>query len=69
MTVGDVGWIVIVNGLVQLSGLLALGFLAVRGLRELREVARMTRAVAGLVHQESDTTRTRLDELLGPRSR
>ncbi len=34
-----------------------------------RDVARMTRAVAGLVYQEEEKTRTRLDELFarGPR--
>lgn len=32
--------------------------------RMLREVARIGRAVAGLVYQEEEKTRTRLDELL-----
>ncbi len=33
--------------------------------RMTREVARIGRAVAGLVYQEEEKTRTRLDELLG----
>ena len=32
--------------------------------RILREVTRITRAVAGLVHQEEEKTRARLDELI-----
>lgn len=33
--------------------------------RMTREVVRMTRAVAGLVYQEEEKTRARLDELFG----
>lgn len=53
---------VFVNGLVQLTGLLVLGIVLVRGHRE---VVRMSRALAGLVYQESDKTRARIDEVLG----
>jgi hypothetical protein len=60
----NLSWIVVVNGLVQLSGLLLLGVFLVRGHREM---IRMTRAVAGLVYQENERTRARIDEALGPR--
>jgi hypothetical protein len=60
MTLDGLSWIVIVNGVVQLSGLLLLGVVLVRGHRE---VVRMSRAVAGLVYQESEKTRARIDEL------
>jgi hypothetical protein len=65
MIVDSLSWIVIVNGLVQLSGLLLLGIFLVRGHRE---VVRMSRAVAGLVYQESEKTRAHLDEALRRRS-
>ncbi|MGH7326567.1 MAG: hypothetical protein ACREJ9_18250 [Candidatus Rokuibacteriota bacterium] len=60
MTLDGLSWIVIVNGLVQLSGLLLLGIILVRGHREM---VRISRAVAGLVYQESEKTRARIDEL------
>jgi hypothetical protein len=66
MTLKNLGWIVIANGLVQLAGLLLLGVFLVRGHRE---VVRMTRAVAGLVYQESERTRARIDEVLRHPSR
>jgi len=61
MTLEGLTWIVVVNGLVQLAGLVLLGVLLVRGQRE---IARMTRAVAGLVYQEEEKTRTLLKDLL-----
>lgn len=60
MTLDNLSWIVIVNGLVQLSGLLLLGIILVR---DYREMVRISRAVAGLVYQESEKTRARIDEL------
>ncbi len=61
-TLAGVTWIVEVNGLIQLSGLVVI-------IRYNRQLARMSRAVAGLVYQESDKTRARLDELFGRDSR
>ena len=55
-------WIVVLNGLIQVSGLIVI-------IRYELQLARMTRAVAGLVYQESDKTRARLDELFGRDSR
>ena len=57
MTLEGLGWIVVVNGVVQLVGLILL----VLGQRD---IARMTRAVAGLVYQEEEKTRTLLSELV-----
>ncbi|MGH7334278.1 MAG: hypothetical protein ACREKS_16345 [Candidatus Rokuibacteriota bacterium] len=62
MTLEGLSWIVIANGLVQLAGLVMM-------IRNHREIVRMTRGLAGLVYQESEKTRARLDELLGPASR
>jgi hypothetical protein len=62
MTLEGLSWIVITNGLVQLAGLILM-------IRNHREIVRMTRGLAGLVYQESERTRARLDELLGPASR
>jgi hypothetical protein len=62
MTLEGLSWIVIANGLVQLAGLILM-------IRNHREIVRMTRGLAGLVYQESEKTRARLDELLGPASR
>jgi hypothetical protein len=62
MTFEGLSWIVIANGLVQLAGLILM-------IRNHREIVRMTRGLAGLVYQESEKTRARLDELLGPASR
>ena len=61
MTLEGLTWIVVVNGLVQLAGLVLLGVFLVHGQRE---IARMTRAVAGLVYQEEEKTRTLLKDLL-----
>ena len=66
MTLEGLAWIVIVNGLVQLAGLIVMLVMMIRGHRE---IVRMTGGVAGLVYQESEKTRTRLDELLGHHSR
>ena len=66
VTLEDLSWIVIANGLVQLSGLVLMIVITIRGQRE---IVRMTRAVAGLVYQESERTRARLDELFGPSAR
>jgi len=55
-------WIVVVNGLVQLAGLIVM-------IRNHREIVRMTGGVAGLVYQESEKMRARLDELVCPHSR
>ncbi len=60
MTLEGLGWMVFVNGFVQLTGLLVLGSVLVRGHRD---VVRMSRALAGLVYQESEKTRARIDEL------
>ncbi len=64
MTLEGLGWIVFVNGVVQLAGLviLILGQRAIA--RSAEEIARMTRAVAGLVYQEEEKTRALLKELL-----
>jgi hypothetical protein len=62
MTLEGLTWIVLVNGLVQLAGFMVM-------VRNHREIVRMTRSVAGLTYQESEKTRARLDELLGPDSR
>ncbi len=62
MTLEGLTWIVVMNGLVQLAGLVVM-------IRNHREIVRMSRGVAGLVYQESEKTRARLDELLGPGSR
>jgi hypothetical protein len=64
MSLADLGWIVIVNGLVQLAGLLVLVILAVKGLRAVSDISRMVRAVAGLVVQEEEKTRGLVQELL-----
>jgi hypothetical protein len=66
MTLEGLSWIVITNGLVQLAGLI-LGLILM--IRNHREIVRMTRGLACLVYQESEKTRARLDELLGPASR
>ena len=65
MPVG-LSWIVIANGVVQLTGLIVILVIGVRGHREL---VRLSRGIAGLVYQESEKTRALLDELLGPASR
>ena len=62
MTLEGLSWIVIANGLVQLAGLILM-------IRNHREIVRMTRGLAGLVYQESEKTRARLDEFLCPASR
>ena len=69
MTLEGLSWIVIVNGLVQLAGLVAIIVMAVQAHREHREIMRLSRGVAGLVYQESERTRARLDELFGSGSR
>jgi len=56
MTLEGLTWIVVVNGLVQLAGFIVM-------IQNHREIVRMTRGVAGLVYQESEKTRARLDEL------
>lgn len=56
MTLEGLTWIVVVNGLVQLAGLVIL-------LLGQRDIARMLRVVAALVYQEEDKTRARLEEL------
>jgi hypothetical protein len=66
MTSEGLTWIVVVNGVVQLAGLILLAFVLVRGHRE---IARITRAVAGLVYQENEKTRARIEEALGRLSR
>ena len=62
----DLSWIVILNGGIQLTGLVVILALGIQGYRELR---RLGRATAGLVNQESEKTRARLDELFGSSSR
>ena len=69
MTHEGVAWVVVVNGLVQLTGLIVIITLGIIGIKGHRELTRMTRAVAGLVYQESDKMRARLDELFGRSSR
>jgi hypothetical protein len=56
MTLEGQTWIVVVNGLVQLAGFIVM-------IQNHREIVRMARGVAGLVYQESEKTRARLDEL------
>lgn len=63
MTLGGLTLIVVLNGVVQLAGLVLLGVFLIRGQQD---IARMTRAVAGLVYQEEEKTRTLLKELLSP---
>lgn len=57
--------VIVVAAAIQVGGLIFLGWLAWKGSRELAsmvaESQRLTRAVAGLVVQESDTIRTLLD--------
>src|SRR6059036_896434 len=65
MTLQGLSWIVIANGLVQLAGLLAIIVMAVQAHREHREIMRLSRGVAGLVYQENEKIRARLDELFG----
>lgn len=60
MTLQDLSWIVVVNGLAQLTGLVLLGAILIRGQRE---IARIARAVGAMVYQEEEKTRTRLEEL------
>jgi hypothetical protein len=62
MTLEGLTWIVVVNGLVQLAGFIVM-------IRDHRGIVRMARGLAGLVDQESEKTRARLDELLGPDAR
>ena len=69
MTHEGLAWVVVVNGAIQLTGLIVIITLGIIGIKGHREVTRMTRAVAGLVYQESDKTRARLDELFGRSSR
>jgi hypothetical protein len=59
-------WIVVANGLVQLAGLIVIIRYHIVSLREHREIMRLIRGTAGLVYQEDEKTRTRLDELFGP---
>ena len=61
MTFEGLTWIVVVNGAVQLAGLVFLGVFLSRGLQE---ITRMTRAMAGLVYQEEEKTRALLQDLL-----
>jgi len=61
MTLEGLTWIVVLNGVVQLAGLVLLGVFLVRGQQE---IARMTRAVAGLVYQEEEKTRTVIRDLV-----
>ena len=66
MTLQDLSWVVIVNGLVQLGGLVVI---LVIGIRHYRELVRLDRAIAGLVYQESETTRAYLDQFFAVRPR
>lgn len=61
MTLEGLTWIVVVNGLVQIAGLVLLGVFLIRSQREL---VRLVRAVAGLVYQEEQKTRILLKDLL-----
>ena len=69
MTLEGLSWIVIANGLVQLAGLVAIIVMAVQAHREHGEIMRLSRGVAGLVYQENEKIRARLDELFGSGSR
>jgi hypothetical protein len=69
MLLENLTWIVIANGLVQLAGLIVIVRYHIVSLREHREIVRLIRGTAGLVYQESEGTRARLDELFGPGSR
>jgi hypothetical protein len=58
-------WMVVILGTLGAVHLAALVF----AIWAVRDVGRMTRAVAGLVYQEEEKTRTLLQELCAPRSR
>jgi hypothetical protein len=62
VTVEGLAWIVLANGVLQIAGLALLGLVVVRSRRDLD---RLIRAVAGLVYQESEKTRARIDEVFG----
>ena len=64
MTLQDLSWVVILNGVVQLAGLLVI---LVIGIRHYRELVRLDRAIAGLVYQESEKTRAYLDQFFAAR--
>lgn len=57
----DLSTIVIVNWVIQLTGLVVLVALFIHGYRELH---RLGRATAGLVYQENEKTRERIDEIV-----
>lgn len=61
MTLEGLTWIVVVNGLVQLAGLVLLGVFLIRSQREL---VRLFKVVGNLVYQEEKKTRTLLKDLL-----
>jgi hypothetical protein len=61
VTLEGLAAIVLANALLELAGLAILGLTVVRSRRDLH---RVIRAVAGLVYQESEKTRARMDEVL-----
>ena len=61
MTLEGLTWIVVVNGLVQLAGLVLLGVFLIRSQREL---VRLFKVVGNFVYQEEKKTRTLLKDLL-----
>jgi ABC-type phosphate transport system auxiliary subunit len=65
VTLEGLAWIILVNGVLEVAGLALVGVVVVRSRRGLD---RFIRAVAGLVYQESEKTRARIDEGLGRRS-
>ena len=69
MTLESLTWIVVTNGLVQLAGLIVLVRYHIAIIRDHREMVRLIRGTAGLVYQENEKTRARLDELFGGGSR
>jgi len=57
MTLEGLAWIVVVNGVVQLAGVVILILVQ-------REIVRRVRPLAGFIYQEEQKTRALLNELL-----
>jgi hypothetical protein len=61
VSIYDLSGIVVIHAVIQLSGLVVLISLGIRGHRQL---TRLGRATAAMVYQESEKTRARVDEVL-----
>lgn len=57
MPTDSLPWLIVLNGAVQLAGLVLLALITIRGHREL---ARIGRAIAGHVIQEEEKTRAEI---------